>query len=64
MTLIYAGFEQLGNPTLKRKQTDATPISTQHSIQVVYTGFEQMDSMLCNTTNPCPKNNKPLQGFW
>jgi hypothetical protein len=42
MQIIFSGFEQLGNPGLKHKQTTPQP-STQQCIQVVYSGFEQVD---------------------
>jgi|GEM_PF-4567223 len=42
MQIIFSGFEQIGNPGLKYKKT--TPqASTQQSIQVVYSGLEQID---------------------
>jgi hypothetical protein len=42
MQIIFSGFEQLGNPGLKYKPRPFQP-ATQQSIQVVYTGFEQVD---------------------
>jgi len=42
MQIIFSGIEQLGNPGLKYKPRPSQP-ATQQSIQVVYTGFEQLD---------------------